>query len=84
MTRENSTDWVFDTEAGNCTLTADVNGDYVFTYTYESKKVSVTFPAVGPTAINNIEAGKVVKVIENGQVVIIRDGVRYNAVGAKL
>lgn len=84
MTRENSTGWVFEEGTSNCGLTADVDGDYVFTYTYETRKVSVTFPAVSPTGIDNIEAGKVVKVIENGQVVIIRDGVRYNAVGAKL
>lgn len=37
-----------------------------------------------PTAVDNIEAGKVVKTIENGQVVIIRDGIRYNAAGLKL
>lgn len=38
-----------------------------------------------PTALENTAAEvKSVKVIENGQVVIIRDGVRYNAVGAKL
>lgn len=36
-----------------------------------------------PTAIDNIEAGeKAVKVIENGQMIIIKNGVRYNAQGA--
>lgn len=41
---------------------------------------------VNPSAVENIEAApaKVVKTIENGQVVIIRDGVRYNTMGAKL
>lgn len=36
------------------------------------------------TAVEEVkaEAGKAVKVVENGQLVIIRDGVRYNAVGA--
>lgn len=36
-----------------------------------------------PTAISNVGATerKVQKVVENGQVVIIREGVRYNAVG---
>ena len=57
---------------------------YIFHRWYVVGKVSVTFPAVSPTGIDNIEAGKAVKVIENGQVVIIRDGIRYNAVGAKL
>lgn len=39
-----------------------------------------------PTAISNVGATerKVQKVVENGQVIIIRDGVRYNAIGAKL
>lgn len=37
------------------------------------------------TALQNTTATvKAQKVIENGQIVIIRDGVRYNAVGAKL
>lgn len=37
-----------------------------------------------PTAVENIKAetGKAVKVIEYGQLIIIRDNVRYNAVGA--
>ena len=38
-----------------------------------------------PTAIdNNALALKVVKTIENGQLVIIRDGVKYNAMGVRL
>ncbi len=38
-----------------------------------------------PTAVENLEiAPKAVKVVENGQVVIIRDGVRYNTLGAQL
>ena len=49
------------------------------------QSISVEYKAASvPTAIDNIEAVKAVKKIENGQVVIIRDGVRYNAVGAKL
>ncbi len=39
----------------------------------------------GPTALENVNGEvNVIKVIENGQVVIIRDGVRYNVLGAKL
>lgn len=38
-----------------------------------------------PQAIENVFAGKkVTKTIENGQMVMIIDGVRYNAMGAKL
>lgn len=37
------------------------------------------------SAVENIEAAPVVeKFIENGQVVIVKDGVRYNALGARL
>ncbi len=39
----------------------------------------------GTTALENVNGEvNVIKVIENGQVVIIRDGVRYNVLGAKL
>lgn len=38
-----------------------------------------------PTAVDQAEADvKVVKMFENGQVIIIRDGVRYNAQGVRL
>lgn len=38
-----------------------------------------------PQAVENtVEAVKVTKVIENGQLVIIKNGVRYNAAGAQL
>jgi len=39
----------------------------------------------GSQAIDNIEAGeKAVKFFENGQLIILKNGVRYNALGAKL
>lgn len=45
--------------------------------------VDVTLPASPePTALDAVETGKAVKFIENGQIYIIRDGVRYNALGA--
>ena len=38
-----------------------------------------------PTAIDNTIAGeKAVKVIENGQLVIIKNGVKYNVLGGQL
>lgn len=45
---------------------------------------NVVLPEPIATSINNVEAAKAIKVIENGQIVIIKNGVRYNAVGAKL
>lgn len=44
MTRDNCTDFQFATGPANCQLTADKDGDYIFTYDYVSRKVSVTFP----------------------------------------
>ena len=42
-------------------------------------------PCVATSDVEEVEAEvKTLKVIENGQVIIIREGVRYNAVGAKL
>lgn len=45
-----------------------------------------TVEMVPTTAVEdiNIDATKAVKVVENGQLIIIRDGVRYNAVGAMI
>ncbi|MCQ2287604.1 MAG: hypothetical protein MJZ74_00710 [Muribaculaceae bacterium] len=48
------------------------------------KNCVVTFPKEVPTAINDInveKASKAVKMIENGQVVIVKDGVKYNVAG---
>ena len=80
LTREaNSTD--VSVGSGNMKLIADVAGDYIFTYTFETNTLVVTFPTA--TDITNTEVNeKVVKMIENGQLVIIKNGVRYNAQGA--
>lgn len=80
LTREaNSTD--ISVGSGNMKLIADVAGDYIFTYTFETNTLAVTFPTA--TGITNTEVSeKVVKMIENGQLIIIKNGVRYNAQGA--
>lgn len=47
--------------------------------------VSVEVPDAGDQAIENVNADvKSVKTFENGQLVIIKNGVRYNALGAQL
>ena len=68
------------TNGGNMVLQADVAGDYVFTWTYDTNGISIAFPTA--TAITNtaVEA-KTVKMIENGQMIIIKNGVKYNAIG---
>ena len=44
ITRENCTDISFAANTGDVTLKADADGDYTFVYTYETKKLSITFP----------------------------------------
>ncbi|MBO5086086.1 MAG: starch-binding protein, partial [Paludibacteraceae bacterium] len=60
MTRGNSSDWTFSSEVGdNCKITADVAGEYVFTWTFETNKLTVTYPELAPaiTATWSIEEG---------------------------
>lgn len=58
-------------------------GDNV-TFTYNVAAATLTAKKNSPTALENaVVEGKAVKVVENGQIVIIRDGVRYNAQGSK-
>ena len=65
----------------NMLLKADVAGDYVFTWTYATNGINITFPSA--TAIDNAEMGeKAVKRLENGQIFIIKNGVKYNVLGA--
>ena len=52
---------------------------------YTDPSPVVQFEVVAPSALVNTDAETTVrKVIENGQLVIIRDGVRYSVVGAKI
>ena len=85
MNRANCTGWVFENKEGkdsNTKITADVAGDYTFTWTYANNSLSVTYPMDGPTSISSTEAEVVTtKVIRDGQVLIIRDGVVYNMMG---
>ena len=64
-------------------LLPDGSGDYTFTWTFATGKLEVTYPEKGgPTAINNTEAAvKAQKMIENGQLFIIKNGNTYNAQG---
>ena len=49
------------------------------------RKVKINFVQAAPTGLEQMEVcTKVVKIIENGQLLIIRDGVRYNAIGNRL
>ena len=79
FTRENNAAVVVAGQ-GNLTLAADAAGEYTFTWTYESNTLAITFP--NATAIDNVNvAGKTMKKIENGQMIIIKNGIKYNAIG---
>ena len=82
FTRENNSAEVV-AGSGNLTLAADAAGEYTFTWTYETKTLSIAFPTA--TAIQNTEVNaKAVKVMENGQMYIIKNGVKYNAIGTMI
>jgi hypothetical protein len=62
-----------------------VPGDYTFTWNYAEGKLTVTFPTGSTSALDNADAAvKTVKVIENGQMYIIKNGVKYNAIGSMI
>jgi hypothetical protein len=69
--------------SGNLVLTTDVEGDYTFTWTYETNTLTITFPTKEEGIENTVVNVKVVKTIENGQLVIIKNGVKYNVQGAQ-
>jgi hypothetical protein len=67
----------------NMKLVADVDGTYTFTWTFATNALNITFPAAGPTALDNINAdGKAVKVLRNGQILIKKGDKTYNVMGA--
>lgn len=68
----------------NFEFVADQAGDYTFTWTFASQNLAVSFPEV-VTAVENIEAvSKSVKRMVDGQLIIIRDGKTFNALGAEV
>ena len=67
----------------NFQLTADVAGDYTFTWTYATRDLVVTFPTASGMENTNANV-KAVKRIINGQLVIEKNGVMYNALGAEV
>lgn len=61
---------------------ADKDGDYTFTWTYDTNVITMTFPYKEATALDNTEAGETaVKVMQNGQFFIIKNGKTFNAQG---
>ncbi len=63
------------------TLTQPASADFRSGYA----ELTITVEQTIPTSIDDVESSaKAVKTIENGQVVILRDGVKYNVLGARL
>ena len=82
MTRNDCADRTFEGDKGNAKITADADGEYTFTWTYEGDKLTVTFPAATATDLIGADTNNAaVKLIRDGQVLIVRDGVTYNMVG---
>lgn len=84
MTETNCTNWLFVEKDGYNTetkITTVKEGSYKFTWNVANKTLSVTYPGV-ETSISSTETEVVtIKVIRDGQVLIIRDGVVYNMMG---
>ena len=82
MTRENHENWDFlETEQNNCMIIADAAGEYTFHLILgEGVKVTVDFPS--KTDIDNVNAGvETVKVLRNGQLLIIKGEKTYTIMG---
>ncbi|MBQ4394312.1 MAG: hypothetical protein II825_03345 [Paludibacteraceae bacterium] len=79
FTRENNAAEVVAGQ-GNLTLAADLAGDYVFTWTFETNTLSIAFP-IGDGIDNTAVEAKAIKRIVNGQLRIEMNGVEYNAQG---
>lgn len=82
MTSDNCSGWTFTSSEGDCGLTTTIAGYYTFKWEYATDKLTVTYPSSTPAALTNTEVeNAVVKVIRNGQVLIVREGVTYNMMG---
>ncbi|MBQ7631134.1 MAG: DUF4957 domain-containing protein [Paludibacteraceae bacterium] len=67
-------------DGDNMKLTTDIAGSYTITWSFATNAISITFPTA--TAIDETNASlKAQKFIENGQLILIKNGVRYNAQG---
>jgi hypothetical protein len=80
FTRENAVAADMTGNLDNMHLVADVAGDYIFTWTFATNTLVITFPrneGIDNTAVDN----KAIKRIVNGQLVIEMNGVIYNAQG---
>ncbi len=80
FTRESATAADMTGNLDNMHLVADIAGDYVFTWTFETNTLSIAFP-IGAGIDNTAVEAKAIKRIVNGQLRIEMNGVEYNAQG---
>ena len=66
--------------SGNMHIEAIKAGLYVFTYTYETQVLTVTFPT-GTGIEETIAEGKTVKVVRDGMVIIMKGDKTFNMMG---
>lgn len=88
MTRDNCTGWTFEKLSGeetNARIVADVAGEYVFTWSITDNKLSVSYPSLTPTAVEDVDAAtRQVKFIYKGQVVVRQGDKIYNMLGQEV
>jgi hypothetical protein len=80
FTRENASAADMTGNLDNMKLIADIDGDYIFTWTFETNTLVITFPTkegIDNTAVD----AQIIKTIENGQLIIIKNGVKYDVHG---
>lgn len=83
MTEANCTNWTIGGGEESIGITMTKKGLFTFKFTPATTKVSVEYPDA--TALDNTaDEAKAIKRIENGQLVIYKNGVRYNALGAEI
>ena len=83
FTRENAVAADMTGNLDNMHLVADVAGDYIFTWTFETNTLSIAFPTgdgIDNTAVEN----KAIKRIVNGQLFIEKNGKLFNAQGVQV
>ncbi len=65
----------------NMVVIIDVEGEYTFTWTFETNKLEITFPEKGEGIEEILSEGKAVKVIREGNLIILKGDKAYNAMG---
>ena len=72
-------------DSADATEAVSTNNPYTYNAPNATKSVYARFKATGATALDNTaEEVKTVKRIENGQLIIIKNGVKYNALGTEV